>query len=173
MKFIHKGPIDNIPTLVQIMAWCRPGSKPLSEPMMISLLLHIYASTVLNELTLGKLLTIQAVQEDKETVYALSIPGVTFKELMTVITETKPESQTVLILHKTVMISDRWIILHASQSIVQHITGLILGLRQLVWSSCWTNSQVAIEIPWHSCAVTEMLPRIIYTLHTYFVLHCG
>ena len=27
--------------MVQIMAWCRPGDKPLSEPMMVSLLTHI------------------------------------------------------------------------------------------------------------------------------------
>ena len=33
-KFVPKGPIDNIPALVQIMAWRRPGDKPLSEPMM-------------------------------------------------------------------------------------------------------------------------------------------
>ena len=26
-----KGPINNIPALVQIMAWPRPGDKPLSE----------------------------------------------------------------------------------------------------------------------------------------------
>ena len=31
----------NIPALVQIMAWRRPGDKPLSEPMMVSLLMHI------------------------------------------------------------------------------------------------------------------------------------
>ena len=30
-----------IPALVQIMAWRRPGDKPLSEPMTISLLMHI------------------------------------------------------------------------------------------------------------------------------------
>ena len=41
LKFVPKGPIDHIPSLVQIMAWCRPGDKPLSEPMMISLLTHI------------------------------------------------------------------------------------------------------------------------------------
>ena len=40
-KFIHKGPINNIPALVQIMAWRRPGDKPLSEPMMVSLPTHI------------------------------------------------------------------------------------------------------------------------------------
>ena len=41
LKFVHKGPINNIPTLVQIMAWRRPGDKPLSEPMVGSLLTHI------------------------------------------------------------------------------------------------------------------------------------
>ena len=35
LKFVPKGPINNIPALVQIMAWCRPGDKPLSEPMMV------------------------------------------------------------------------------------------------------------------------------------------
>ena len=39
-KFIPKGPINNIPALVQIMAWW-PGDKPLSEPMMIILPIHI------------------------------------------------------------------------------------------------------------------------------------
>ena len=33
--------INNIPALVQIMAWRRPGDKPLSEPMMVNLLTHI------------------------------------------------------------------------------------------------------------------------------------
>ena len=41
LKFVPKGPINNIPALVQIMAWRRSGDKPLSEPMMISLLTHI------------------------------------------------------------------------------------------------------------------------------------
>ena len=41
LKFVPKGPINNIPALVQIMAWLRPGDKPLSEPMMASLLAHI------------------------------------------------------------------------------------------------------------------------------------
>ena len=41
LKFVPKGPINNIPALVQIMAWRRPGDKPLSEPMMICLLTHI------------------------------------------------------------------------------------------------------------------------------------
>ena len=41
LKFVPKGPIYNIPALVQIMAWCRPGDTPLSDPMMVSLLTHI------------------------------------------------------------------------------------------------------------------------------------
>ena len=40
-KFVPNGPIINIPALVQIMAWRRPGDKPLSEPMMASLPTHI------------------------------------------------------------------------------------------------------------------------------------
>ena len=32
MKFVPKDPINNIPALVQIMAWRRPGDKQLPEP---------------------------------------------------------------------------------------------------------------------------------------------
>ena len=41
LKFVPEGPINNIPALVQIMAWRRPGDKPLSEPTLVSLLTHI------------------------------------------------------------------------------------------------------------------------------------
>ena len=41
LKFVPKGPINNIPALVQIMAWRRPGDKPLSKPIMVSLPTHI------------------------------------------------------------------------------------------------------------------------------------
>ena len=41
LKFVPKGPINNNPALVQVMAWRRPGDKPLSEPMMVWLLTHI------------------------------------------------------------------------------------------------------------------------------------
>ena len=36
LKFVPKGPINNIPALVQIMAWRRPGGKPLFEAMVVS-----------------------------------------------------------------------------------------------------------------------------------------
>ena len=41
LKFVPKGPINNIPALVQIMAWRRPGDNPLSEQMMVTLLTNI------------------------------------------------------------------------------------------------------------------------------------
>ena len=42
LKFVPKGPINNIPALVQIMAWRRPGDKPLSEPVMFSQSIDAY-----------------------------------------------------------------------------------------------------------------------------------
>ena len=41
LKFVPKGPINNIPALVKIMAWRRSGDKSLSEPMTVSLPTHI------------------------------------------------------------------------------------------------------------------------------------
>ena len=41
LKFVTKGLIYNDPALFQIMAWRRPGDKPLSELMMFSSLTHI------------------------------------------------------------------------------------------------------------------------------------
>ena len=33
LEFVVKGPFNNISAMIQIMAWRRPGDKPLSEPM--------------------------------------------------------------------------------------------------------------------------------------------
>ena len=41
LKFVSRGLINNIPALVLIMAWRRPGDKPLSEPMLVRSLTHI------------------------------------------------------------------------------------------------------------------------------------
>ena len=35
LRFLPKGPIDDIPVLVQVMAWHWPGDKPLSVPMIV------------------------------------------------------------------------------------------------------------------------------------------
>ena len=44
LQFVPKGPMNNIPALVQIMAWRRSCDKPLSEPMMASLQTPIYVT---------------------------------------------------------------------------------------------------------------------------------
>ena len=41
LKCVPKGPINNMPSLVQIMAWRRSDDKPLSVPMMVSSPTHI------------------------------------------------------------------------------------------------------------------------------------
>ena len=41
LKFVPTGLINNIPALVLIMAWRRPGVKPLSDPMLVRSLTHI------------------------------------------------------------------------------------------------------------------------------------
>ena len=41
LKFVSKGSIDNKHALGQIMTWCQPGYKALSEPMMVSLSTHV------------------------------------------------------------------------------------------------------------------------------------
>ena len=41
LKFFPKGPINNISAFVQIMAWRRPGDKPLSEPIIVFIPTHI------------------------------------------------------------------------------------------------------------------------------------
>ena len=41
LKFVPNCLINNNPALVQIMAWRRPGDKPLYEPVMVSLPKHI------------------------------------------------------------------------------------------------------------------------------------
>ena len=44
LKFVSKvPPVNDIPALVQIMAWQWPGNKPLPEPMMVSLLTVTHA----------------------------------------------------------------------------------------------------------------------------------
>ena len=40
-KFVPEGIVNNTPPLVQIMARCHPGDKPLSPPMKVGLLTHV------------------------------------------------------------------------------------------------------------------------------------
>ena len=40
LKFVPKGPTNNIPALVQKMAWCRPGDRPWPDSILVSLQLY-------------------------------------------------------------------------------------------------------------------------------------
>ena len=55
IKISLKGPINNIPALVQIMTWRSSGDKPLSEPM-INLPTHIsvFGAGFENNLSVGQ-----------------------------------------------------------------------------------------------------------------------
>ena len=55
LKFVPKGPVNNIPALAQIMAWRRPDDKPFSEPIMVSLPTYICVTQpqCVNSLALG------------------------------------------------------------------------------------------------------------------------
>ena len=44
LKFVDKGLINSFSVFDQRMALRRPGDKPLSEPMMVSLLTHLYVT---------------------------------------------------------------------------------------------------------------------------------
>ena len=55
------------------MAWRRSGEKPLSEPMMVSLLTHIYASLGLNELKNNNII-ITSKQRRFEVIKTLLLP---------------------------------------------------------------------------------------------------
>ena len=44
LKFVPEGPMNYIPALVQIMAWCWLDDKPSSESMLVNLLMHICAT---------------------------------------------------------------------------------------------------------------------------------
>ena len=53
LTFVPMGPISNEPVLVQIMAWCRTGDKPLCESMAAKLT-YAHASFYLSDLQIGQ-----------------------------------------------------------------------------------------------------------------------
>ena len=70
LKFVPKGSINKIPSLVWIMAWRRPGDKPLSEPMMVILPTHICVTRP--EWVKGLLFDILSISSGKMTSIFLS-----------------------------------------------------------------------------------------------------
>ena len=71
LKFLPKCPINNNPALVQIMAWRRSGDKPLSKPMMVSLLTHICVTRPqwVNAISLVHLTTGQITEDSDIKIY--------------------------------------------------------------------------------------------------------
>ena len=105
LKFVPKGLINNIPALVQIMAWCRPGDKPLSEPLMVGSPTHICVTRP------------QWVQVK----YILVIP----KTVLGIYTSVKPGQGVILyVLQKLVEMNLSWVkamnILRLSKVLVRH-----------------------------------------------------
>ena len=65
---VSEGQISNIPELVQIMAWRRPGDKPLSEPWLLDYW-PVYASLGLNELNEFELMKIASFSKCLDSHY--------------------------------------------------------------------------------------------------------
>ena len=105
LKFVPRGPISNIPSLVQVMAWRRPGDKPLSEPMMVRYR-SIYASLGLNELTVPKEYVCYFMKLLK--VYVILILNV----LMECLSKKKLATPSVILIHPK-----RWTITYGLRSI--------------------------------------------------------
>ena len=73
---VPNGPINNIPSLFQIMVWRRTGNKPLSEPMMVGLLTHICVTRpqwVINKSSLIPVTLIQTSEKEDYDVPVLVI----------------------------------------------------------------------------------------------------
>ena len=65
-KFVSKVPTNNIAALIQIMAWCQPDDKPLSEPMIVRSLTHICVTRPkwINGLTSNRRQAIACTKDD-------------------------------------------------------------------------------------------------------------
>ena len=57
LEFVPRVQINNIPGLVKKMAWCLPDDKPLSEPVMVSFLAHIWANDIRGEASADLIMT--------------------------------------------------------------------------------------------------------------------
>ena len=80
INIFPNGPINNNPALAQIMAWRRPGDKPLSEPMMASLQSHM--GTLLETLTIDHmLLECALLQECRDEYYAVDSLNALFETI--------------------------------------------------------------------------------------------
>ena len=69
LMFIPRGPTNNIPALVQVMARLRSGDKPLFEPMKVRLATHIYVTRPVTNTFAN--VYIQYIPRNMHTVFAL------------------------------------------------------------------------------------------------------
>ena len=69
LKCVPKGSINNIPSLVQVIACRRPGDKPLSEPKMIILLKHICV-------TQPQWVNLYGPTDDKSSCYIIEVASI-------------------------------------------------------------------------------------------------
>ena len=76
LKLVPSGQTNNIPALVQTMAWRRPGDKPLSGPMMVILLTHICVTRPqrVNKGMLVKCHCCEAHSKESQITYLRKIP---------------------------------------------------------------------------------------------------
>ena len=74
LNFVPKGRINNIPALFQIMVWHRPGDRPLSEPVMVRLLSHIYVTRPWWVKSYGCIRRLGAVSIRKTVLPGMAIP---------------------------------------------------------------------------------------------------
>ena len=127
-----KEPINNIPVLIQMMAWRLPGDKPLSEPMMVSLLTHICLT---QPQWVNRALRFMSfwVNQDDSSVIVTSQHRNSFRV--------------------TGPLWGEWIPLTKGQWCIALMFSLLLA-----WIFCWTNNQIemlviwdTVGLMWHHC----------------------
>ena len=74
LKFVPKDPISIIPALVQIMAWRRPGDKPLSVSMVLNSLTYMHHLVSMSEYFSGSV-TISNYTESHDCLLNMGIQG--------------------------------------------------------------------------------------------------
>ena len=164
LKFVSRGPINNIPTLIQIMAWRRPGEKSLSETMMVSFLTHICVtraqwvnllSTIHHtrymfghHLLTSKLMMISIVHYSVQDVYYIFADQITLFK-MTEISWNLVALQVVLERHHTLL---SWILLAILSQYYTDITTLTCPVQWYQWAFLtYLNSAAGVVVTtWHT-----------------------
>ena len=158
LKFVPKGPINNIPALVQIMAWRRPGDKPLSEPMMVCLPTHICITQPqwVNgcQLTITEIPTIRTRQQHV-FFFIMRNPISTSKDSLTLkCAHVSPHLFPGCIFNKVflkhmIMKNPKALMFYAKMFLLAQ--NFIISLQVLYWSTL--HVLVSIRLHYHSCKI--------------------